>query len=133
EDNPINQRVACLLLRKMGYRVDVANNGLEVLDALAQKDYDALLLDVQMPEMDGLQAARRIRASDSPARNPHLPIIALTAHAMAQDRQRSLEAGMDDHVSKPIESEVIARVLAKHLGSEAAERPRAPAPSGAGA
>ncbi|MFH2053693.1 MAG: two-component regulator propeller domain-containing protein [bacterium] len=133
EDNPINQRVACLLLRKMGYRVDVANNGLEVLDALAQKDYDALLLDVQMPEMDGLQAARRIRAADSPARNPHLPIIALTAHAMAQDRQRSLEAGMDDHVSKPIESEVIARVLAKHLGPEAAERPRAPAPSGAGA
>ena len=119
EDNPINQKVAGLLLKKLGYRVDVAANGLEVLEAVARKDYAAILLDVQMPEMDGLEAARRIRGEGSPARNPRIPIIALTAHAMAQDRQRSLDAGMDEHVSKPIETEIIARVLAEQIARSA--------------
>ena len=115
EDNPINQRVACLMLEKAGYTVDVAASGLQVLEAVAQKDYLAILMDVQMPEMDGLEATRRIRAADSPARNPHIPIVALTAHAMDQDRQRSLDAGMNDHISKPIESEEITRILARVL------------------
>ena len=115
EDNPINQRVASLLLMKLGYRVDVASNGLEVLDALAEKDYEAVLLDVQMPEMDGLEAAQRIRAGKSGVRNPAIPIIALTAHAMMEDRRRSLEAGMDDHVSKPIDSDTIAEVLGMYI------------------
>ena len=115
EDNPINQKVAILMLDKLGYRVDVVTNGLEVLEAVAREDYVAILMDVQMPEMDGLEASRRIRADDSPARNPRVPIIALTAHALDQDRQRSLAAGMDDHVSKPIESKTIAKILARHI------------------
>ena len=119
EDNPINQKVACLMLAKIGYEVDVVTNGYEVLDAVAQKDYAAVLMDVQMPEMDGLEAARRIRADDSPARDPMIPIIALTAHAMDTDRQRSLAAGMDDHASKPIDSETIAEILARHIGRPA--------------
>ena len=116
EDNPINQKVACLMLAKIGYQVDVVVNGYEVLDAVAKKDYAAILMDVQMPEMDGLEAARRIRADDSPARDPMIPIIALTAHAMDTDRQRSLASGMDDHASKPIDSETIAEILSRHIG-----------------
>ncbi len=116
EDNPINQKVALLLLKKLGYRVDLVENGLEVLSAVAEKDYAAVLLDVQMPEMDGLEAARRIRAADSPARNPQVPLIALTAHAMAQDRRRSIEAGMDDHLAKPISSKTLQKALADLIG-----------------
>ncbi len=123
EDNPINQKVACLMLDKIGYRVDVVTNGHEVLDAVAQEDYVAILMDVQMPEMDGLEAARRIRAEDSPARDPLIPIIALTAHALDQDRERSLAAGMDDHVSKPIDSKAIAEILARHIGRHVPVRP----------
>ncbi len=118
EDNLINQKVATLLLTKLGYRVDLAENGLEVLAAVAEKDYAAVLLDVQMPEMDGLEAARRIRADDSPARNPKVPLIALTAHAMAQDHQRSLDAGMDDHLSKPIDSKTLKVVLKAFISEE---------------
>jgi len=128
EDNPINQKVACLMLGKVGYDVEVVANGHEVLDAVARQDYAAILMDVQMPEMDGLEAARRIRADDSPARDPLIPIIALTAHAMDTDRQRSLAAGMDDHASKPIDSETIAEILARHIGDNApARKPAAPA------
>ena len=115
EDNPINQRVAVLLLNKLGFRVEVAVNGLEVLEAVAQTDFDAILMDVQMPKMDGLEAARRIRASDSPAVDPLVPIVALTAHAMNQDRRRSLAAGMDDHVSKPMDSAEISEILQRHI------------------
>jgi signal transduction histidine kinase/CheY-like chemotaxis protein len=123
EDNPINQKVACLMLDKIGYRVDVVTNGHEVMDAVAQVDYAAILMDVQMPEMDGLEASRRIRAEDSPARDPLIPIIALTAHALDQDRERSLAAGMDDHVSKPIDSETIAEILARYIGRPVLARP----------
>ena len=129
EDNPINQKVACLMLNKIGYQVDVVVNGYEVLDAVAHNDYAAILMDVQMPEMDGLEAARRIRADDSPARDPLIPIIALTAHAMDTDRQRSLAAGMDDHASKPIDSETIAEILARHIGRPARQvRPESGTP-----
>ncbi len=120
EDNPINQKVALLLLKKLGYRVDLVENGLEVLSAVAEKDYAAVLLDVQMPEMDGLEAARRIRAADSPARNPRVPLIALTAHAMAQDRRRSIEAGMDDHLAKPISSQALQKALTELIGVDIA-------------
>ena len=123
EDNAINQRVAILLLEKLGYRVDVVENGVEALAAVAEKDYAAVLLDVQMPEMAGLEAARRIRADDSPARNPQVPLIALTAHARTQDRQRSLESGMDDHLAKPINSASLGRTLAKYI---ARSKPKAP-------
>jgi len=115
EDNPVNQRVASLILEKLGYAVQVANNGLEALEAVAETEFAAVLMDVQMPQMDGLEATRRIRASDSKALNPDVPIIALTAHAMDQARRRSLDAGMDDHVSKPIDAESIKKVLELHL------------------
>ncbi len=116
EDNLINQKVATLLLQKLGYEVDLATNGLEVLAAVEKKDYAAVLLDVQMPEMDGLETAKRIRAENSPAVNPRMPLIALTAHAMAQDRQRSLDAGMDEHLSKPIDSATLKAVLKQFVG-----------------
>jgi len=122
EDNPINQRVATLLLEKIGYRVEVAANGLEVLAAVAHTSYTAILMDVQMPQMDGLEAARRIRAADSPAVDPQVPIIALTAHAMNDDRRRSLAAGMNDHVSKPMDSAVVAEILEKHVRARAVQQ-----------
>ena len=122
EDNPINQRVATLMLQKLGYQVEVANNGLEVLAAVAARTFAAILMDVQMPLMDGLEAARRIRAADSPALDPQVPIIALTAHAMDQDRRRSMAAGMNDHVSKPMESARIAEILAEQIRLAAPRR-----------
>jgi CheY-like chemotaxis protein len=118
EDNAVNQKVAHLMLTRLGYEVDVVGNGREALAALAARDYAAVLMDVQMPEMDGLEATRRIRAEDSPARNPRIPIIALTAHAMKEDRQRSLAAGMDDHAAKPINSAIIRQILGRHLAAE---------------
>ncbi len=122
EDNPINQRVAVLLLNKLGYQVEVAVNGLEVLEAVAVTSFDAILMDVQMPKMDGLEASRRIRALDSPAIDPQVPIIALTAHAMNQDRRRSLAAGMDEHVSKPMDSTEISEILQRHLKASRARK-----------
>jgi len=117
EDNPVNQKVAQVMLARLGYRVDVVSNGKAALAALTARHYDAVLMDVQMPEMDGLEATQRIRAADSPVRNPGIPIIALTAHAMKEDRERSLAVGMNDHVSKPISSGTVAEVLARHLPS----------------
>jgi signal transduction histidine kinase/DNA-binding NarL/FixJ family response regulator len=100
DDNPINQKVGLSVLQKLGYRADIANNGLEVLQALDQKVYDLLFLDVQMPEMDGLEAARRICERWSPERRP--AVIAMTGNALMGDRERCLAAGMDDYISKPV-------------------------------
>jgi CheY-like chemotaxis protein/HPt (histidine-containing phosphotransfer) domain-containing protein len=100
DDNPINQKVGLSVLHKLGYRADVANNGLEVLKALEQKVYDLLFLDVQMPEMDGLDAARQICERWSPERRP--AIIAMTGNALMGDREKCLAAGMDDYISKPV-------------------------------
>jgi signal transduction histidine kinase len=100
DDNPINQKVGLSVLHKLGYRADVANNGLEVLKALEQKVYDLLFLDVQMPEMDGLEAARKICERWSPERRP--AIIAMTGNALMGDREKCLKAGMDDYISKPV-------------------------------
>jgi signal transduction histidine kinase/DNA-binding response OmpR family regulator len=99
EDKEINQRIACEFLRKKGCRVTVADNGRIALAKLDQASFDMVLMDIQMPEMDGLQATRAIRADE---RFHDLPIIALTAHAMAQDREKCFEAGMNDYLSKPI-------------------------------
>ena len=100
DDNPINQKVGLSVLQKLGYRADLAGNGLEVLRALEQKAYDILFLDVQMPEMDGLEAARQICGRWSLDRRPR--IIAMTGNALVGDRERCLQAGMDDYISKPI-------------------------------
>lgn len=100
EDHLVNQKVALKLLKQMGYRADVANNGLEVIEALNRQTYDVVLMDVQMPEMDGLEATRRIRAEIQPTNQPR--IIAMTANAMEGDREKCLDAGMNHYLCKPI-------------------------------
>jgi CheY-like chemotaxis protein len=100
DDNPINQKVGLSVLQKLGYRADLANNGLEVLHALDQKVYDLLFLDVQMPEMDGLEATRQICKRWTPERRP--AIVAMTGNALMGDREKCLAAGMDDYISKPV-------------------------------
>lgn len=108
EDNVVNQKVALQILQRLGYRADVAANGYEVLAALDQQPYDLVLMDVQMPEMDGLAAARQI-IQRWPTRRPRL--VAVTANAMQGDRDQCLQAGMDDYISKPIRLEELIRVL----------------------
>ncbi len=111
EDNAVNQKVAVNILKKLGYRADVAGNGLEVLEALRRQPYDVVLMDVQMPEMDGIAATRLICERRSPAERPR--IIAMTANAMESDRDACLEAGMDDYISKPIRLEALISALTK--------------------
>ena len=111
EDNMVNQQVALQLLQRMGYRADVAGNGLEVLEALTRQSYDVILMDVQMPEMDGLAATLRICQKYSVQERPR--IIAMTANAMLGDREMCLEAGMDDYISKPIRVEELVGALSK--------------------
>jgi len=109
EDNLINQQVALQLLEHLGYRVDAVANGLEVIEALERQLYDVVLMDVQMPEMDGLEAAQRIRHTFAEDRQPY--IVALTANAMQEDRERCLAAGMDDYLSKPMRVPDLTRRL----------------------
>ena len=115
EDNPVNQKLACRLLQRMGAEVQVANNGVETLQALQATDYDVVLMDCQMPEMDGYEATRRLRDPHSGVRNPKIPVIALTAHALATDRAKCLAAGMDDYLTKPINPALLQRALARSL------------------
>ena len=116
EDNPVNQRLAIRLLEKHGHLVRSVWNGREALDCLLEDTFDLVLMDIQMPEMDGLMATRRIRELEA-GTDRHLPIIAVTAHALVGDREQCLTAGMDGYVTKPIlESklfEAIADCLAK--------------------
>ncbi|GAB1543778.1 hypothetical protein NUACC21_64540 [Scytonema sp. NUACC21] len=111
EDNIVNQKVALSILKKLGYRADVAANGLEVLTALQRQTYDVILMDVQMPEMDGLTATRHICQEWSASARPW--IIAMTANAMQGDKEACLEAGMNDYVSKPIQIEALKQALSK--------------------
>ena len=103
EDNATNQKLALRLLARLGYQADVVGNGLEVLQALNRQSYDVVLMDVQMPELDGLETTRRLRRELPAAQQPH--IIAMTANAMQGDREMCLAAGMNDYVSKPIRTE----------------------------
>ncbi len=123
EDNPINQKVAVSLLDRLGYRPDIASNGLEAVEAVRQRPYDVILMDVQMPEMDGLEATRRIR-QEWPAEVP-LRIVAMTAGALAGDRERCLEAGMDDFIAKPVRFEELATAVDR-AGSSLAPQPSRP-------
>jgi CheY-like chemotaxis protein len=117
DDNVVNQKVATHLLKKLGLHVHCAGNGIEALQALRDADFDMVLMDCQMPEMDGYEATRHLRDPQGACRNPRIPVIALTANAFATDRERCLAAGMDDFLSKPIErtrlEEALARVLDK--------------------
>ena len=110
EDNPINQKLAVILLQKAGYSVDAVESGLQALERVQINRYSAVLMDVQMPDMDGLEATQHIRALEKRTGN-HVPIIAMTAHAMQGDRERCLEAGMDDYVTKPLEPKVLFGAL----------------------
>ena len=114
EDNAANLKVAMRMVERLGYSADKAGNGVEAVRMLDHVDYDAVLMDCQMPEMDGYEATRRIRRHEKAGR--HTPIIAMTASAMAGDRERCLAAGMDDYISKPIKLHVVAAVLERWFG-----------------
>jgi len=111
EDVKINQMVAVRLLRQLGYTVDIANNGIEAVDAWRKNSYSAILMDFQMPEMDGSQATQLIRALELKENRSPTPIIALTANSMEGDRELCFAAGMNDFVSKPIYKEALERAL----------------------
>ena len=113
EDNIPNQMVATMMLEHQGHRVDLANNGLEALSKMAAQSYDAILMDCQMPELDGYETARRVRSGQIPGVNARVPIIALTAHAMAADRAKCLAAGMDEYVSKPLDAQLLQAAFAR--------------------
>jgi PAS domain S-box-containing protein len=113
EDNLVNQKVALIMLQKLGIEADVVATGVEALDALLGVSYDLVLMDCQMPEMDGFEATRRIRERERGSRR--IPVVAMTANAMVGDREQCLEAGMDDYVAKPVRAEALHRVLSLWL------------------
>ena len=115
EDNPVNQRVALAMLKKLGFRTDVVANGQEAVEALQTVPYDLVLMDCQMPEMDGFEATRAIRQKESATSNPCIPIIAMTASAMQADREKCLLAGMSDFIAKPVQQGELAEMLARWL------------------
>jgi two-component system sensor histidine kinase/response regulator len=127
EDSVVNQRLAVGLLERHQHEITVATNGQEAIDTLARESFDLVLMDVQMPELDGLEATRRIRQAEqqrggsgaSPA--PHIPIIAMTAHALKGDRERCLAAGMDEYVSKPIRERQLLAAMCAVLGDKGSE------------
>jgi signal transduction histidine kinase/DNA-binding response OmpR family regulator len=112
EDNPVNRMIASEILRLMGIKVDTAETGVDALEKLQEKTYDGVLMDIQMPEMDGIEAAKRLR---SDLKLTDLPVIAMTANALSGDREKCLKAGMNDYVSKPIDSKKLYTVIKKNI------------------
>ena len=110
EDNRVNQKLAVHMLEKAGHQVSVVWNGREAVEAVARENFDLLLMDVQMPEMDGLEATASIRQSEQ-ASGEHIPIVAMTAYAMTGDKGRCLQAGMDAYVTKPISRDILLREI----------------------
>ncbi len=121
EDNPVNQELAQALLEQWNLKVDVAADGMLAIQALRQADYDLVLMDIQMPKLDGLEATATLRNPASGVRNPAVVVVALTAHAMSEDRQRCLAVGMNDYLTKPLEPAALLEILERYL-------PAAPAP-----
>ena len=121
EDNLVNQKIALRLIEKAGLSADLAKNGKEAVDAVRKSDYDLILMDCQMPEMDGFEATAAIRKLEQATRR-HTPIVALTANAMTGDRERCLDCGMDDYVSKPFDVKALQRLIAQWLEPALASR-----------
>lgn len=117
EDNLINQKVIERMVQKLGYRANLVANGRAAIEALSQSAYGLVFMDCQMPEMDGFEACREIRKRESGV--SHIPIVAITANAMKGDRERCLEAGMDDYVSKPFKQDDLKNVIQKWIPVEA--------------
>ncbi len=115
EDNIVNQKFALYLIEKMGFQVDAANNGKEAVKALEKFAYDLVLMDLQMPELDGLEATRIIRDPQSKVTNHDVPIVALTAHAMKEDKARCFSAGMNEYLPKPIKADTLAEAINRQL------------------
>lgn len=137
EDHPVNQKVAQKLLERLGLSVDVAENGEVALDKLGRQAYAMVLMDCQMPVLDGYSATRRLREIESEQGKPRMPVIAMTAHAMSGDRERCLQAGMDDYLSKPLDRQLLEQTLTRWLqqspyaaddAASAAAAPSAPGP-----
>jgi two-component system sensor histidine kinase/response regulator len=129
EDNETNQEVAVAVLEVLGYTsVTVVPNGRQAVEALAQKDFDLVLMDCQMPEMDGYEATRFIRQPSSDVRNHQIPIVAMTAHSFEADRKKCLDAGMSDYLSKPIRREILEQILDRWMAPAAGEREELKAP-----
>jgi CheY-like chemotaxis protein len=123
EDNLINQKIAVRILdKKLGYHADVASNGREAIDLLNRLDYDLVLMDCQMPEIDGYEATRTIRDVNSTVRNHRIPIVAMTANAMKGDREKCLESGMDDYVTKPINVQELADTIERNISVDGKQR-----------
>ncbi len=134
EDNLVNRELALAILEQWNLRVQVACNGMEALQALREADYDLVLMDIQMPKLDGLEATSTLRNPRSGVRNPHVVVVALTAHAMAEDRQLCLDAGMDDYLTKPLEPRALLTILERYLssGTGPGYLPLVSSPSGVG-
>jgi CheY-like chemotaxis protein len=116
EDSPVNRLVTVRVLERCGFRAHVVNDGREALEALSTQAYDAVLMDCQMPELDGYEATRELRQREGGGRRT--PVIAMTAHAMTGDRERCLEAGMDDYIAKPVRSQALVAVLRRWIESD---------------
>ena len=119
EDNLVNQRVSVAMLRRLGFEVDLACNGEEGVSKWEKGDYDAIIMDCQMPVLDGYSATAQIRSRErSEGNGRHMPIIALTAHALPHDRQKCLDSGMDDYLTKPVDCKVLGIVLHKWVARD---------------
>jgi len=118
EDNKINQFVANSMLKKLGYKTDITGNGMECIEVLKQKEYSVVLMDCQMPEMDGFQTTKKIRSGNSGVINPDVTIIALTAHAMEGYRELCIQSGMNDYISKPVKIMEVERILNRWVNTD---------------
>jgi len=129
EDNVVNQKVALRLLEKLGYHADAVANGQEAVTALETVPYDLVLMDVQMPEMNGFEATRAIRDPQAKVLLRDIPIVAMTAHALKGDRDKCLEAGMNDYISKPVTTSALKEILEKLLGVDRNDKASLPPPT----